>query len=596
MDQLLQLLKNGNIDQFNSERPFTLDFFAADLSGLSLQGVDFSGANLEKADLSDSNFEDANLSKARLVGADLTNTNMNRCNLYRAKLDELYAETSSFEEADMRQTTLNEAEFHSCSFVGAQLTESKGRAVVWKENTCTFIDLSDVKFNEITLFKSTFEQGVLDGIRLAKSHINNCNFTQTSMSKALMASASIEQSIFDQTNLSMSNWNESTVSDCTFDFSNLTRADMTGIDTTTLNLKTCTLTDIHTDLGQKPHYPIPDPKHLFIEMPWLAMNNQQLFSCWINPETDGSVLRYLLFDCKKGSITSLGSIPSSPSLLRGTQTVSTPEGFVVLCFEQRPSNIYAIFYMIDAKGTCTRFGQIPLTYTVDFQTRHFFSMFSLRYTKGFLELYVLGRNAPRLHVHQLRFSGEFNHSAFDIPTAEGLIEGDPVFAYTKGGAACSLSVKGVGTILQPPKGFPGRFFRTDTWSENLIGAWLAVGEQGIPPQKGVFASGFEDNASSVRFHNRETVQSCDIVHDGKNVWVAYSIAPSFASTEIWISQANGIAQYRIPEEMLEDELDVMKLVKSDNAAYLVLSLINGTLQVFQLTEDRAISLGTVMQS
>jgi hypothetical protein len=206
------------------------------------------------------------------------------------------------------------------------------------------------------------------------------------------------------------------------------------------------------------------------------------------------------------------------------------------------------------------------------------------------------RNAPRLHVHQLRLSGEFNHSTFDIPTAEGLIEGDPVFAYTKGGAVCSLSVKGVDTILQPPKGFPGRFFRTDTWKENLIGTWLAVGEQGIPPQKGVFASGFEDNANAVRFHHRETVQSCDIIHDGTNVWIAYCIAPSFDSTEIWVTQADGVAEYQIPEDQLEDELDVMKLIRSGNAAYLILSLINGTLQIFQLTEDRAISLGTVTQN
>ena len=95
MDQLLQLLKDGNIDQFNSERPFELNFFAEDLSGLALQGVDLSGANLEKSDFSDSNLEDANLSKAKLSGADLTNTNMNRCNLFRAKLNELYAENSS---------------------------------------------------------------------------------------------------------------------------------------------------------------------------------------------------------------------------------------------------------------------------------------------------------------------------------------------------------------------------------------------------------------------------------------------------------------------------------------------------------------------
>ena len=595
MDQLLQLLKDGNIDQFNSERPFELNFFAEDLSGLALQGVDLSGANLEKSDFSDSNLEDANLSKAKLSGADLTNTNMNRCNLFRAKLNELYAENSSFEEADMRQVSINEAEFHSCSFVGAQLVEAKGHSVVWNNNTGTCIDLSNAKLKEGTFSQSSFTQGTLDGLRIPKSSITGCDFTQSSMHKALLASANVEKCTFEENNLSLSNWNEATIQDSTFSFCDFTRADLTGMDTSKLSFHSCTQTDMHTDLGQKPFYDIPDPSHLFIEMPHVAIQKDLLFSCWINPESDGSTLRFVLFNTKKGSMIQIGAIPTSPTLLRGIQVLATPEGFVVLCFEHRPSNTYAIFYQISPKGACTRFGQFPLTYTVDFQTRHFFPMYAMRYTNGHLELYVLGRNAPRVHVHQLRFNGEFNENAYSIPTAEGLLQGETIFVSTKGGAVCSLTARGTSTILEPPKGFPGRCFSTDTFGENLIAGWLAAGEQGIPPKKGVFASGFEDNASTVRFHNRETVQSCSIIHDGTNIWLAYIIAPSFESTEIWISQANGTAQYNIPASEVEDEIDTILLKKSDGKAYLILSLINGTIQVFRLSTEKAISLGTVSQ-
>ena len=595
MDQLLKLLRDGNIDQFNSERPFELNFFAEDLSGLALQGVDLSGANLEKADLSDSNLEDANLSKAKLSGADLTNTNMNRCNLFRAKLNELYAETSSFEEADMRQTSMNEAEFHSCSFVGAQLMEAKGYGIVWNDNKGDFIDLSNAKFKEGAFTKSSFTQGTLDGLRIPNSSVEDCHFHQVSMHKSLVASCTIKQCTFEESNLSLSNWNETTIEGTSFSFCNLTRADFTGMDIGKLSLTECDQTDMHADLGQKPYFDVPEPKHLFIEMPWTAIQNNILFTCWINPETDGSIIRFIIFDLKKGSTLHIGSIPTAPSLLRGAQVVATPEGFVFLCFENRPSNTYAIFYRITNKGTCTRFGQIPLTYTVDFQTRHFFPMYAMRYTNGHIELYILGRNAPRLHVHQLKFTGEFNEHAYAIPTAEGLLQGETIFVSTKGGAVCSLSARGTEDILEPPKGFPGRSFSTDTHKDSLIAGWLAAGEQGIPPQKGVFASGFEDNAGILRFHNRETVQSCCIIHDGTDIWLAYTIAPSFEATEVWISQASGTAQYNIPMEEIEDEIDTVLLRKSDGKAYLIVSLINGTLQVFQLSPTKAIALGTVSQ-
>ena len=593
MDQLLQLLKDGKIEKFNLERPYELNFFAEDLSALDLRGVDFSGANLEKSDLTDSNFEDANLSKARLVGTDLTNTNMRAANLYRAKLDEIYAETSCFDEADMRQTSLHEAEFHGCSFVGTQLTEAKGRKVQIKNSNCSFVEMSSTKLNESIIHDCTFENALMDGIRLAKAEIISCQFPQASMHKSLLAESAITKSIFQGTNISQSNFNEATIQESSFQFCNLSRSDFTGIDLTALDIKTCEIIDIHTELGQKPITPISPPEHLFIEAPLLALQDTTLFCAWINPESNGSILRYLIFDLAKGTIKKLGTIPSSPNLIRGMRVKTTPEGFVLLCFEQRPSNIYAIFYCIDNKGDCSRFGQIPLTYSTDFASRYAFSMYEIRYHKDIIELYILGRNAPKLHVHQLRFNGEFNHFVHSLPTAEGLFGGDFVYAYTKGGTACALSVKGVGEIYQPPKGFPGRYFQIDTFGKNLIGTWLAASEQGIPPKKGVFASGFEDNANAMRFHNREVVQSCDITHDDKDVWIAYTISNHFDPPEIWIAQATGTAQYNIPATVLEDEVDILSLIRNESNAYVVLTLINGTLQILQLSLEQAIPLGTV---
>ena len=40
---------------------------------------------------------------------------------------------------------------------------------------------------------------------------------------------------------------------------------------------------------------------------------------------------------------------------------------------------------------------------------------------------------------------------------------------------------------------------------------------------------------------------------------------------------------------LEDEIDLLSLVRNENSAFVVLTLINGTLQIFQLTPKQSIA-------
>ena len=599
MNKLIALLKQGQIDTFNDERPFTLDFFAEDLSGLNLQNVDFSGANLEKTDLSDSNLEGANLSKARLNGADLNNTNMNDCNLMRAKLDEIFAENSTFENAEMKQISFNEAEFHGCSFEGTNLTEAKGRNAHFVSCNLQGVDMSESRCTGLTLKDCKAEYGLFNGTRLAKSKIKECVFDDASLYKVLFAESQLENLSFSRSNLTQSNWNNATIKACSFDQSNLNYADLSGVDLSTLVLDTAQTHDIHTDLGQKPEINIPPAKHLFIETPLLTLYKNQLFCCWSNPETSGNTLRFIIYDIKKSNNVHVGSIPTNPSLLKGMRVIPTPKGFVLMCFELRPSGLYAIFYLISNKGKCSRFGQIPIPYSVDLSTRQFFSLFEIRFHTGFLELYILGRNTPRLHVHQLKFTGEFNHYAHDLPTALGLISGSSIHTITKGGSVCILSVRGRGDILQSPKGFPGRFFRCTTANDQLYSCWLAQGEQELPPKKGVFVGDFRDNGDVMRFHNRASIHSSDLLHNGKDIWLVSRVLNDFHESEIWVSQATGLIQYNLPEQDIIDEIDQF-YVLSDNtqkkpSAVLALNLINGSIQLFNIAGKEPVSLGVVSQ-
>jgi len=70
-DTAIELLSNGDISQFNEERPYDEnDLF--DLSETDFSGVDLSGANLSYADLNDTNFTESEFSDVNFSNSDLT--------------------------------------------------------------------------------------------------------------------------------------------------------------------------------------------------------------------------------------------------------------------------------------------------------------------------------------------------------------------------------------------------------------------------------------------------------------------------------------------------------------------------------------------
>ena len=65
--------------------------------------------------------------------------------------------------------------------------------------------------------------------------------------------------------------------------------------------------------------------------------------------------------------------------------------------------------------------------------------------------------------------------------------------------------------------------------------------------------------------------------------------------EIWVTQATGIIQYQIPNELIHDEIDLFILTRSENKAVLGINLIDGTLQLFAIGGKEPVSLGTIRQ-
>jgi uncharacterized protein YjbI with pentapeptide repeats len=115
-DELVQLLKNGFVEEFNEFKKIneSLDFAEIELSGCDVHGANFSGADLTGSDfgecnLSDVNFSDCDLSSVIFTRSSLHHTNFSNTTLAGAKFNHSEILNCDFTEADMTGVDFIEA-------------------------------------------------------------------------------------------------------------------------------------------------------------------------------------------------------------------------------------------------------------------------------------------------------------------------------------------------------------------------------------------------------------------------------------------------------------------------------------------------------
>ena len=151
-----------------------------------------------------------------------------------------------------------------------------------------------------------------------------------------------------------------------------------------------------------------------------------------------------------------------------------------------------------------------------------------------------------------------------------------------------LSAQGKRRLLEPPSGFPSNRFDVDVADQKIHLSWIDSGTLVAPPKKGVYAATLGDKTEVLRFHTKASVQSTCISHDNDEVWLAYTLTPQgFEPTDIWIAQLYGIANYPIDTKALRDEVDQIYLRNDGGKTILILNLIDGSLVIYKLGEERA---------
>lgn len=117
-EDLLQLLKNGSINEFNENRSYD-ESELLDLTELDLRGCEIKRANLSYCDLTGSDLSDMYLKSIKFDGSDLTSVDFTG-----STLKSCFFSSSVLNGVKFKNTELMQCEFEEADFSGADLSSS----------------------------------------------------------------------------------------------------------------------------------------------------------------------------------------------------------------------------------------------------------------------------------------------------------------------------------------------------------------------------------------------------------------------------------------------------------------------------------------
>lgn len=200
MSELVSLLKNGQVSEFNASRP----------SGtINLQGIELLSVNLKGVDL-----RGANLTRAVLTGCDLS---------------EALLQNSTLDRADLRRTTLNDTKFYGATLRHCDLSGVvEAKRAQFNDCNMRCADLSN---------HGNFSGANFNGAKLITATLTDSNFSHCQMVSAWLAGAILTNTSFHRANLHQARLFQSNGKDINFSEANLTQAEANQTHFTSSNEK-----------------------------------------------------------------------------------------------------------------------------------------------------------------------------------------------------------------------------------------------------------------------------------------------------------------------------------------------------------------------
>lgn len=564
---LLDLLRAGKIAEFNAKRPSrtTLDFFAADLAHLCLQGVDLSGANLEKADFSGSDLTGANLGRANLAGADFTEATLDNCKAGKARMREAFMGDARAVGADFSGADLAEADLTGINARGANFTGARFKEGVLQNAHLIEANLTDARLGDADLRGADLGMATLCGADLHGANLGGARLAGADLTGARMARATLKHA--DLTDARLAN-------------ADLSGADLTGSALRGTDFTGADLFDAQVDPDAlrtaRGHAAEPDVDgdeiELHVEDPSVAVGATHVAVLWENADGE-DVLTLRVAVVGRGSEWDGRALPLGVAgdAIIARSLVTLADGFIALLFLDRAGACDLQAVRIGTDGARTPLPEVRLDYAPAITPL-------VGSEGGRVFIYGLARGGT-LAVHELVGDALVERLRAPAGTWRGFCSRHEPILLGKGGTMARVRPDGIGAILSVPAGFPGRLQAAAQDGEEAITlVWTQKDEQGVH----VYANGQE-----VTLHEGIDIGSVDLVAGPDGIIAAW-MCEDDENIPMYARLGGPGGQLR-PARILSgddvEDLEDIRFVHSAGGPAVALSTMNGECIVVDLSAE-----------
>ena len=251
-DYLLQLLKEGKIDEFNEFRRKNnysrLDFYNVDLGGRDLSHADLRNsdlnlANLREAKLQHTIFVEASLVAAQLSKADLSSTKLSRARLLKADLAFAILSKAKLSRAILTFANLSAADLSAANLSFASLLCADLSFAYLKGAKLSFANLSAANLSNADLLEADFSAANLSFASLSNANLSKVKLSKANLSEANLSNAYLSNAKLSNANLSKANLSKAYLSNADLLEAKLSKANLSNADLSNAKLSKANLSN-----------------------------------------------------------------------------------------------------------------------------------------------------------------------------------------------------------------------------------------------------------------------------------------------------------------------------------------------------------------
>ena len=251
-DYLLQLLKEGKIDEFNEFRRKNnysrLDFYNVDLGGRDLSHADLRNsdlnlANLREAKLQHTIFVEASLIAAQLSKADSSSTKLSRARLLKADLAFANLSKAKLSRAILTFANLSAANLSAANLAFASLLCADLSFAYLKGAKLSFANLSAANLSNADLLEADLSAANLAFASLSNANLSKVKLSKANLSEANLSNAYLSNAKLSKANLSKANLSKAYLSNADFLEAKLSKANLSNADLSNAKLSKANLSN-----------------------------------------------------------------------------------------------------------------------------------------------------------------------------------------------------------------------------------------------------------------------------------------------------------------------------------------------------------------